>query len=48
MSQKTLILKPPVTVEDLKRDTEHDPVGADEFVALIRMLRKEGSRSVNL
>jgi hypothetical protein len=43
MPQKTLVLKPPVTVEDLKRDIEHDPEGADEFVALIRVLRKEGS-----
>jgi hypothetical protein len=43
-----IVLKPPVTLEDLKRDIEHDPEGADEFVALIRRLRKEGSRSVNL
>jgi hypothetical protein len=43
-----IVLKPPVTIEDLKRDIEHDPEGADEFVALIRALRKEGSRSVNL
>jgi hypothetical protein len=38
-----IVLKPPVTLEDLKRDIEHDPEGADEFVALIRTLRKKGS-----
>jgi len=43
-----LVLKPPVSVEDLKADTEHDPKGAEEFVALIRALRKEGSRTVAL
>ena len=43
-----VILKPPVTIEDLKTDIEHDPAGADEFVALIRSLRREGSRAVNL
>jgi hypothetical protein len=32
-------LKPPVTLEDLKRDTEYDPEGAEKFVALIRALR---------
>ena len=39
---------PPVSVEDLKTDTEYDPEGAEEFVALIRALRKEGSRPVTL
>jgi hypothetical protein len=34
--------------EDLKRDTEYDPEGAEEFVALIRALRKESSRPTNL
>ena len=43
-----LILKPPVTIEDLKTDTEVDPEGAEEFVALIRTLRREGSRSISL
>ena len=43
-----LALKPPVSIEDLKTDTEHDPEGAEEFVALIRALRKEASRSVTL
>jgi hypothetical protein len=42
------VLKPPVTMEDLKTDTECDPQGAEEFVALIRALRKEGSRPVAL
>ena len=41
-----VVLRPPVTTEDLKTDTEYDPEGAEEFVALIRALRKEGSRSV--
>ena len=36
-----VVLKPPVSAEDLKTDTEHDPEGADEFVALIRVLRKD-------
>jgi hypothetical protein len=37
-----VLLKPPVTAEDLRVDTECDPEGADEFVTLIRALRKEG------
>ena len=37
-------LKPPVTVEDLKTDTEYDPEGAEEFVALIHALRNERAR----
>jgi hypothetical protein len=43
-----LVLKPPVSLEDLKTDTEYDPEGAEEFVALIRALRKESSRPVAL
>jgi len=43
-----LVLKPPVTLEDLQTDTEYDPEGAEEFVALIRALRKEGSRPASL
>jgi hypothetical protein len=43
-----LILKPPVTIEDLKTDTEDDPEGAEEFVALIRALRREESRPISL
>ena len=43
-----VVLKPPVTAEDLRADTEVDPEGAEEFVALIRALRKEGSRPVSL
>ena len=43
-----LVLKPPVSLEELKTDTEYDPEGAEEFVALIRALRKEGSRPVAL
>jgi hypothetical protein len=33
-------------MEDLNADTEHDPDGAEEFVALIRALRSEYSRPV--
>jgi hypothetical protein len=36
-----VILKPPVTVEDLVADTERDAEGADELVALIQALRNE-------
>ena len=43
-----VVLKPPVSLEDLRTDTERDPEGAEEFVALIRALRKEGSRPVAL
>jgi hypothetical protein len=43
-----LVLKPPVSLDDLKTDTEYDPEGAEEFVALIRVLREEGSRPVTL
>ena len=43
-----VVLKPPVSVEDLKTDTEFDPEGAEEFVALIQALRKNGSRPVSL
>jgi hypothetical protein len=43
-----VILGPPVSLEDLKADTEIDPKGAEEFVALIRALRQEGSRPVTL
>jgi hypothetical protein len=38
-----IVLCPPVTVDDLKADTEYDPEGAEEFVALIRALRQEAS-----
>ena len=44
----SVVLKPPVSVEDLRTDTEYDPEGAEEFVALIRALRNEGSRPVTL
>jgi hypothetical protein len=43
-----LVLKPPVTLEDLTTDTEYDPEGAEELVALIRSLRNEATRSVTL
>lgn len=41
-----VMLRPPVTAEDLKADTEYDPEGADEFVVLIRSLRREGPRPI--
>jgi len=43
-----LVLKPPVSLEDLKTGTEYDPEGAEEFVALIRAVRKESSRPAAL
>ena len=43
-----VILKPPVSMEDLTSGTECEPEGAEEFVALIRALRTEGSRPVHL
>ena len=43
-----VVLKPPVSLDDLKKDTEYDPEGAEEFVALIRALRKESFRPVSL
>jgi len=43
-----VVLKPPVSLEDLKTDTEHDPHGAEQLVALIRALRNQGSRPVTL
>jgi hypothetical protein len=42
------VLKPPVSVEDLRADTEQDPDGAEEFVALIRALRNESPRPMAL
>ncbi len=38
-----VVLKPPVSAEDLKTDTEYDPEGAEKFAVLIRALREEGS-----
>jgi hypothetical protein len=35
-------------MDDLTTGTEYDPEGAEEFVALIRALRTEGSRPVHL
>lgn len=40
-----VVFRPPVTIEDLKTDIEHDPEGAEEFVALIRALHQEGENS---
>src|SRR5438128_2299743 len=41
-----VVLKPPVSAEDLKADTECDPQGAEEFAVLIRALRRAESRSI--
>ncbi len=43
-----VVLKPPVTLEELKSDTECDPDGAEEFVALIRALREEKTPALSL
>ena len=43
-----VVLKPPVSVEDLQADTECDPEGAEEFVAIIRALRRAEPRSITL
>jgi hypothetical protein len=45
---KGVVLLPPVSIEDLKKDIEHDPEGAEEFVALIRALRRPVSAPVTL
>jgi hypothetical protein len=37
-------LKPPVSIEDLKADTEYDPESAEEFVAFIRATRQGTSQ----
>lgn len=44
----SVVLKPPVSADDLKADTEFDPEGAEEFVALIHELRNGRSRSIAL
>jgi len=44
----SVLMKPAMSLDDLKTDIECDPEGAEEFVALIRVLRKEGSRPVTL
>jgi hypothetical protein len=43
-----IVLKPPVSMEDLTTGTEYDPAGAEEFAALMRLLRTEGSRPTDL
>ena len=40
-----VVLKPPVSLDELKTDTEYDPEGAEEFVGLIRALRRLSSPS---
>jgi hypothetical protein len=43
---KGVLPLPPVSMGDLKKDTEHDPGGAEEFMALIRALRQPVSHPV--
>ena len=38
---KKLVLRPPVRREDLRRFTEDDPEGADEFLDLLREFRED-------
>jgi hypothetical protein len=45
---KGLVLRPQVSVDELKKDTEYDPEGAEGFVALIRTLRQPDSRPAAL
>ena len=45
---QAILFRPPVSIEDLNTDIEHDPEGAEEFVALIRALRSEGSQRQRL
>jgi hypothetical protein len=40
---QAVLLRPPVSIDDLRADTENDPEGAEEFATLIRALRKENS-----
>ncbi|GEM_PF-2778824 len=42
-----VVLRPPVSLKDLTRDTERDPQGADEFVSLIRAIRREGAQNAD-
>ncbi len=44
---KGLVLLPPVRLDDLRKDTEHDPEGANA-VALVRTLRQSDSRSAEI
>jgi hypothetical protein len=43
-----IVLNPPVSREDLTTGTEYDPEGAEEFAALIRLLRTKGSHPTDL
>ena len=47
-NQSGVVFKPALTAAELRADTEYDPDGAEEFGALIRAPRKEGSRPVDL
>jgi hypothetical protein len=38
---QAVVPRPPVGLEDLSTDTENDPDGAEEFVALVRALRTD-------
>jgi hypothetical protein len=43
---RSVVLLPPVSIDDLKKDIEHDPEGAEEFVALVRTLRNAVSSPI--
>ena len=48
MLRHRLVLLPPVSLDDLRKDIEYDPAGADEFVALMRSLRQPNARAFTL
>lgn len=48
MLRNGLVLLPPVSLDDLRKDIEHDPAGVDEFVALMRSLRQPNARAFTL
>ncbi len=43
-----LVLLPPVSADELRKDTENDPEGAEAFVTLIRTLRQTDFRPVTV
>jgi hypothetical protein len=45
---KGVVLLPPVSLEDLKKDIGQDPRDAEEFVAFIRALRRPAPRDVKV
>jgi hypothetical protein len=43
-----VMMKPPVSLEELRTGIENDPKGAEEFAALIRTLRREAPRTIGV